>query len=155
MKNQELNQLVFNLSRFELTETDYSLLNKGLSFIPSQGSDLSELLTDLRLFGRTIALKLLFNNDNVRSTQNINRFKCKSSFTPPFPANVECSIRLCENDLYSYFKKHERKCTYFNLNKEQQASLYNLSHNSELTIKPADKGGGAWFYLIKMIIIHP
>ncbi|XP_043944382.1 vomeronasal type-2 receptor 26-like [Protopterus annectens] len=53
-----------------VNETDIAVLNKGLGFITSQPSKIGDTLTDLRLFGHLVALKVYFNNNVPTSLCN-------------------------------------------------------------------------------------
>ncbi|XP_043916286.1 structural maintenance of chromosomes protein 2 [Protopterus annectens] len=146
-KTEELNDLVFNLSSRSLSVHEKSLLNKSLSFVPSQDSRLTELLIDIRTFARNVSLKLLFNNDSCTfGLNNAVMHKKKSVFIPDMPSNVNCFVQVCEQDFYQYFSKsvkESKRCPlFYNLSKEQQKALTHISNDQSLIVRPADKGGG-------------
>ena len=70
---------VVNLSGRNLSQSEISLLSKGLKFISTPKSiNMSEIKEDLEKFGRNLRLKLHFRN-NVEDF-SYNPFKHKSTF---------------------------------------------------------------------------
>ena len=72
---------VINLSKWNLTKDEISLLSKSLQFVPTPKHFNKALLREeLENFGRKLRLKLFFRNDERQF--NINPFKQKSKFNP-------------------------------------------------------------------------
>ena len=72
---------VINLSKWNLTKDEISLLSKGLQFVPTPKHFNKALLREeLENFGRKLRLKWFFRNDERQF--NINPFKQKSKFNP-------------------------------------------------------------------------
>ncbi|XP_043942807.1 uncharacterized protein LOC122814282 [Protopterus annectens] len=133
------------MSRYVLNTNDIVLLNNGLSFVPSQGSKLSDVLIDLRLFACSVTLKLHFSKETkITSDNDVNfsLYKKKSSFVPIMPYHVDYFVKLCEIDFYHYFYNGKKKCAYFNMSSDTMKSLQNFSYDYSLTFRPVDKGGG-------------
>lgn len=57
--NDDLN--VVNLSSYQLSEIEYSVLSKGLSFCPSQNLNKFEVIKDVQLFARNLILKQIYS----------------------------------------------------------------------------------------------
>ncbi|XP_043920350.1 vomeronasal type-2 receptor 26-like [Protopterus annectens] len=136
------NSSVWNISPHTLTVEEMSLLNKGMNFIPTQPSDITDCMMDLKLFTQTVMLKVHFkSNNNVQCDSHIMTFKKPSSFTRINNAAVEVFERKCEDDIISLFThRNLGKVFFFNLIPYEQQALKMLIHDRSIVIKSADKG---------------
>ena len=138
---------VHNLSDVVLTEAQTSLLDKGLKFCPTPSApDVGNILRDVEKFFRNASLKLFFseNNDNVKINDPTQAFqhkdlKIKSTWMPPVPPLLEHVKQLIISDIQNTQLK---PCRQKNLTREQFQSIYTLRNNTNIVIKPADKGSG-------------
>ena len=77
----EDDDIIVNISDYELTEAEKSLLKKGLKFVPTPTRlNRTELAVDTKRFCRRMRLKEFFS-DKEPSPIQPNKFK-KSTFTP-------------------------------------------------------------------------
>ena len=133
---------VVNLSSTDLNSNQLSVLELGLSFVPTPSVSPFELFLDLQKFLRDVRRKEYFmKNDSSQNFTTNNTFKIKSNFYPPKNRNhsVETYCRLVELE----FENHIKKKTFspHNLTKNQQEALSELESNRSIVIKAADKGG--------------
>ena len=150
---------VVNLSKLILTEAMTSLLSKGLNFCPTPGEpDLHSLKQDLDTFHTSLRRSLFFNRrvdsntslDQSTMSQHLDttlhddsgpfdhyKFKNPSNWSPKGPIQLESMITINTNQL-----SYTTPCapTYQNLTKEERSAMAELSKNSDIVIKPADKG---------------
>jgi hypothetical protein len=132
---------VVNLSDYTLSETQVSVLERGLTYCPTPDyPDLSEIWIDFKEFHRRLELKQFFSTQNTVSDQNYNqfndKFKLKSNWKTPIPnKTVEAYKNAFRNDLLNYTPK----LNHSNITKNQWESLRDLTKNTEITIKKADK----------------
>lgn len=136
IKNKQVNNLVVNLSNLTLTNHDHSILNKGLKFVPTLINIKSRLHTTLALAQlRNRMSTIYYFYHNPRPQADLHR---RSNWTAPQPKN---------NTLLKYFQSIKMDVDTFandfnnNCSREERTSLGNLSKNSEIIIKKADKGG--------------
>lgn len=167
-KSDYVDKLVVNLSSYKLTQAEKSLLSKGLNFCPTPGEpELGDIRNDLDIFHRDLrrkAFNLKINKpENIRdvplsdsldtiSDEHIEfaddfdrrppfkhyQFKNKSLLNPPGPKIVEEFISLNNHSIseMAFFAPLNK-----NLIKEEQKALQSLKNNTDIVIKPADKGG--------------
>ena len=158
-------KLVVNLSSIPLSEEQRSVLSKGLSFCPTPGEpdkgvlreDLDRIHRDLRrkAFSATTQSKSKVINrdsDSDSSESELSgesfetlqppfkhyKFKPKSNWNPVGPKVVEEFIFLNQEELRKekVFAPHNK-----NLSKAEYRAIKELSNNTEIIIKLADKGG--------------
>ena len=160
LTNDTLSESVVNLSSLNLTPNMLSLLNKGLNFCPIPGEpDPNEIRQDLDKFHVSLRRKLFFqkrcsstqqsdSNISMLSSQDINpdlddepfdnsQFKNPSSWCPKGPPNLESLISFNESMLTNFIPRAPAN---HNLSCGEKQALAELSHNSNIVIKPADKG---------------
>ena len=147
------NHLTINLSDITFDEHDISLLERGLSFIPTPTRVGQDVLTvSKNRISRQIKLNYFFKDSNKQKP--INKFKEKSTWEPPTdklpPEALELNAKLTQLtkeilnkfsrrtlNNYDFFNLKEKS----NLSREEMNSITKLQHNSDIIIKPADKGG--------------
>ena len=155
------NKSVVNLSDYKLSNSEVSLLEKGLSFCPTPGEpDMGQLKRDLDTFHRNLRIKTFFdpskgelrgdkdtssegdNNDTSDFDTHIRHSKVlkpSKKWSPPMgPLHLESFILTNERDLNKTFPKAPN---FHNLTKEEKKGIGKLTSNKGIVIKPADKGG--------------
>ncbi|CAH2222479.1 Hypothetical predicted protein, partial [Pelobates cultripes] len=169
---QELDQLdisnmkMINLSNFKLLPDHITLLNKGLSFVPTPSADKFEWLKDINLFGRKLALCSLHKKKNNKEAKELGltnedfihfqtlvqllteqetappltSFKPLSWFTPNFrdDINVDLFVKMTTETIESLPTPIIQQN---NLSFGEQKAFKDLSNNKNIVIKPSDKGG--------------
>ena len=132
---------MINLAKnFNLTPPQLTLLNRGLTFIPTRGSNkniIEQTRWDLQLYHRKIKLATYFQNakDTIPPP-----FTPKSDWTPPdgkLPPEITALIRT---DIQHVDTKFQVSYTRPNLSREETEALKELKNNRKIIIKPADKG---------------
>ena len=143
--NSVLNDItpkIINLSDYNLTAGDISILKKGFNFCPTPSSpDFLDLEINLRDFIRLLLLKENFGSNNIQKSDYLVR---KTGETLP----KDSQDMLFNGVIYNLRKLSEnldkiptKKKNYSNISKEEQKSLFNLRNNKDIIIKKADKGG--------------
>ena len=141
-----------NLSSKQLSQAHISLLNKGLSFVPTTQSNDFDVKVDIFKFFRQIRLREFFaspvtsNPDSVSSDVTDNEltpFRSKSKFIPPTNRNpsIETYCRLVEDDIMSLLQEKSKHRSHGNLDKTEKQSLLDLKADTSIIIREADKGG--------------
>ena len=130
---------VVNLSQRNLTETEISLLSKGLNFVPTPKEvNISEIKADLEAFGRKLRLKWHFRDNTT--VVAYNPFKPKSTFNPfRNDPTIEVYLSMLEEEIVN-LTKQENSDSFDNLTKAEKEALRNLSADKSIIIKGADKG---------------
>ena len=120
-----------------LSNSEYSVLFKGLKFIPTPRTDISRdleesidhLANDLR--------RTYYFHKHPTATYTPHPFKAKSTWqAPPGHPQLEEFISTLKTATDELPHPH----THPNLTREEHRALNNLSKNSDITIKMADKG---------------
>lgn len=142
-----------------LTDKQISVLQRGLSFSPTNTCDTFNLDIDLQRFFRNLRLKRHFAKlpnlqDQTLCNQGLGHsqlslkqtgLRKKSTFVPPNNDNViEAYIKLVNNDIEVLKNKIKRKPLMGqkpNLSYAERKCLNDLLTNEKLIFKPADKGG--------------
>ena len=130
---------VINLSDYNLSDSEYLLLNKGVKFIPTPGirNIRNRLMKDFNEFARKARCRDLFHDP--LSNNELHPFYTKSYYEPAANHNP-----ILENYLHAtkmeICKIHIAKCNQ-NLTKEEKVSLriQRLRENKDIVIKKADK----------------
>jgi hypothetical protein len=155
--------LIHNLSKLVLSEDMYSLLNKGLSYIPTpKFISLNNILQQHATFIRKIKLKDYFNFypytiDKPKNSIAHSKFSGPSTWTPGLTQiSAECIQIIKELDSNfnqivgaNHPQPSAREDEFFlknfskkNLTKGEWQALKVLKGNRDIVIKPADKGCG-------------
>lgn len=125
---------------FQLSRSQYDLLLRGLSFVPTIGigkHKKQKFKLDLQEYHRKIKLATFFKNS--RQKERIP-FMGTSGWSPPLE-NLPIGVRqVIEQDLNS-LERHYKPFEYtYNLTKLEINSLRALQKIKNIVIKPADKG---------------
>lgn len=121
------------------------MLEKGLKFIPSRHKvDKVKLLADLSEWERRMRLAEFFYGekddkaDTSKEEDEKFKVKKKSMFTPSSgrDKSLDLYIELVKDDVIANLKKSNK----LNISKGESTAFYELLHNKEIIIRPADKG---------------
>ena len=152
---------VVNLSDHILTDDQMRILSKGLKFCPTPGPpDPGETREDMDKLHRRVRQIAFFEDpeynedpdntlgtsssdtDNLLSLSPFKHRKFKLPSTgrgPPAPNTVEAMVRCNESDFIQRLTPHNKKRQ--NISPIERRTLAELQKNTQLVIKPADKGG--------------
>ncbi len=135
-------KLIVNLSSsFTLTETQRSVLLKGLSFVPAPNNQKTlkiEILRSLQAYHRRIKLETFF--EGKRRQKEKTPFTYSSDWTPSLSRLPKQISQIIGADLYAYKHLHWGRRETPNLTMSEQRALNQLRKNNNIVIKPADKG---------------
>ena len=140
LKGYFCSDVVFNLSHKVLTDTEISVLNKGLGFSPTPFSiNEHKLRNDFNEFCRRMRCKWYFRGSEVSENfSEIPSFRKKSTWIPPKgSASLEVFLGRVEDELFSIQPRQSRN---LNLTKEEWSAVKSLKEDKSIVIKPADKG---------------
>ena len=140
-KIQKLNndkKYVCNLSNYSLSPADYSVLAKGLKFIPTPKDHIQESINN--------GIDDLANN--IRRTYFFSKRPTFSTFQHPFKQRSTWQAPSAHPQLESYLEDLRKetvklpitKYSNYNLTLLEKRALTSLSKNRDLIIKKADKG---------------
>uniref|UniRef100_A0A8C5QHV8 Uncharacterized protein n=1 Tax=Leptobrachium leishanense TaxID=445787 RepID=A0A8C5QHV8_9ANUR len=141
---------IFNLSGQTLTQGQIGVLKKGLKYVPNRKGDSFNTFVDLQKFKRKLCLKRFFAKTPIeRAIIYDNKYvhtslKEKSRFYPRHMISKEIDTfdQMVQRDIRKLEKKRRYTNRPSNLTKEENEGLKQLSKDTNLIIKPADKGGG-------------
>lgn len=148
-------QGVINLSSLTLDIHTLSLLNRGLTFIPSTNNvKLQCVRSELKENIRKFRVKDFFINnshlDKEPLTNNFSTFKLPSTWTPMAAQNTTSTLDMIldmddvlalESSRFLHKTNKYIHCNNTdNLSKEERAALNRLKENDDIILKPADKG---------------
>jgi hypothetical protein len=149
---------VVNLSSISLTPAMITLLSKGMNFCPTPGEpDVHLLKQDLDKFHISLRRNYIFSKRvdstttlDIDTTSILNsssdddsgpfdqpKFRNPSKWNPKGPPYLEAMILLNEAKLGDYTPNAPRGS---NLTHEEREALAELKANTDVVIKPADKG---------------
>ena len=139
LKGYFCSKSVFNLSKKVLTETEISVLEKGLDFAPIQKSlNEPELRKDFEEFSRRMRCKWHFRNELSENFSETPAFRPKSVWKPPKGhPSLEVFLSRLEKELFS---DDISESTQSNLSAEEWKALRGLAADKSIVIKGADKG---------------
>lgn len=143
IENVLLTQNVVVLAKkFKLTEPQYDLLNRGLTFVPTLEKDRnhhSQLQLDLQEYHRKIKLADYFKNSPGMGKPFVGPSLWSPSFSeisPQIRELIKKDIRM----LKSQYSSLDGTFKFKNLDKEELKALDELKKAKHIIIKPADKG---------------
>lgn len=135
-------KLIVNLSSsFTLTETQRSVILKGLSFVPASNNQKTlkiELLRGLQAYHRRIKLETFF--EGKRRQKEKTPFTYSSDWNPPLSKLPKQTYQIIGADLYAYKQLHWGRRETRNLTISEERALNQIRKNRNIVIKPADKG---------------
>lgn len=144
-----------NLSSVPLTKSDISVLEKGLTFIPTPRTlPIKSILENKDRLIRNIKIKSFFQNSTKLFDPKLKTFQEKSNWTPSLkclPSDILETIKEIDDTTINTIKKTKKivrnnECELKlyendNLNHDEHHSIINLRNNQNIIIKNADKGG--------------
>ena len=135
------NNVIINLSSYNLSVSEISVINKGLNFVPSHIKPSYQIINkDLLRFERKLQLFFYFNgkdNDECTSKQVLQK---NSKW---WPKKLHFSItRMCHDLKHEIHKALLHFKVKNNLSKTEISALRSLKRNTKIIIKKCDKGGG-------------
>ena len=140
--NHTNNNLIVNLTNYELEPPLQSMLSKGLKFVPTPDRTcLKTIVNSFKQFRRSMYIHYHFRNSpNIQPSP----FKSTSTWKPPLPDNPNLISYICSvaESIHHTFRQNPHDHLISNLTEEETNFLatYNI-HNDKYVIKPADKGG--------------
>lgn len=139
------NSVVVNLSSRQLTVAELSMLNKGLGFVPATNIvDKTQLEKDIVRFERKLQIHHFFKNkdedETIEKPMDIRRTMIPVSNW--WPKNLNSSITEFCNDIKGEIMSLAKTKIHPNLTTKELQALKTLKKDSNIIIKPADKGGG-------------
>ena len=132
---------VINLSNVQLTEDETLLLSRRLIFCPTaRHIDWTQVKADINDFSRRLRLKEYFFDTQNNRDFNPNPYRLKSTWCPPPNREpvLDIYIDSVERDIMSAKPTRIRD----NLTKRERQALKKLRQQTDILIKPADKGSG-------------
>ena len=144
---QSRNTVVTTPENLPLSDSEKSVLSKGLNFVPiSKKLDEFSVKQDVEKFLRRVQLKTFFHDkEDDSNTSDKDTFETlqvrKSKWTPPEDqfASLDFFINKCRHDINKL--NFNRNTKFSNLSSEERAALQNLSKRKDIIVKAADKGG--------------
>lgn len=135
--------------------SDLSLLEKGLSYIPTPRLlPVKDITKNAHQLTRTLKIKSLFRDQIDNTNPNKHKFTEKSTWQPDsnsLSLDTINTVQLIENATKTFLEKHPtisinnenfiQLKEKHNLSADEAKSITNLKKNHTITIKPADKGG--------------
>jgi hypothetical protein len=136
---------ITNLSDYKLTNKEILILNKGLNFTFSSNNNnnytIQRNIKNIDDFNRLMQIKQFFNKK--KSNNNFNNYKkrlpIKSKWSPD---TVSTEINSFTDELKIILRKMEKIKNKNNISSSEMKALMKLKNNTNIIIKPADKGGG-------------
>lgn len=147
-----LNRRTVNLSGIQLTQSETNLLRKGLNFCPTPlPPGKYEISKDIDAFARRLTLKEYHTPENIEDVidgpgyqpsilQKLNQKERKVYTGPSREPYLNTYIDKLRQEI-SDETLHNLRSPRNNLTKRERAALFRLSNNTDIIIKPADKGG--------------
>ena len=133
---------IINLSSYDLTNSELSLLSRGFKFCPTPPKpDILQLEVDLKETIRKIELKCYFGNFQNKSNFDEPLVQKKSDFIPleskdPVLNNIIQQLKIFSKNLHSLPKNYIKD----NISKEEREAIYTLKNNSDIILTSVDKG---------------
>ena len=155
MKKRQKNlqeKSVINLSNKSLSKTTLTTLSKGLTFSPTpKPTKYQQIYTSFLKYRKN-----MYNRYHFRHTQPKEKhpFKLPTKFTASFSdnSNLQEYISNVLHDLKTVYTD-SRQSTSKNLTTEELHSIQTLKIDTELIVKPADKGGAIVIWPKALILL--
>ena len=141
---------VINLSDRVLSEQEISILSKGLKFVPTPTSvNRTELIADVKKWGRRMRLKEFFWDENRNSqqteqtsqqTEKTSSYKKPSTWTPSIGRDpcLDCYITAVERATMEGTPNNKQLRS--NITREEGNAINTLKRDKNIVIFQADKG---------------
>lgn len=125
-----------------------SLLNKGLNYVPTNTLDHFEFVKDFNKLCRKIRAKIFFSDKEYQQKTTphvLAKLKARSTFDPPIKnSTVETFQQLVTQEVTKKWEALSRSAQQQNnISRKERIALKVLQADESLTLKKADKGGGA------------
>ena len=137
---------ILNLSSYSLNPSQYSLLSKGLGFVPSRLVKLHTQTSAVDKLARTLKIKHYFSTQTHKNGPNsplpknpLKILKSPSTWLPP-PSKTPLEIDMFRTDLSAFLQTIQPRKPNPNLPKDEHNALLQLKSLKDVIIKPADKG---------------
>lgn len=130
--------IVFSALKITLPANEQRILQKGLKFCPVAGyHNEFQLFSDLENFARTLRLQEHFHNTQREERHSLPKLR---QWTPK-PKRDKCLDPYNESMQWDILKSfREPKPFRQNISNDEQAAMNALSVQTDIIIKPADKG---------------
>lgn len=118
-----------------------TVLSRGLNFCPATGHfDEFQLLTDLDNFARNLRLREFFH-DRAATGDSSLALPSSKHWTPPSQRDkyLDLYIEAIQRDVIQAYK--QKTPFHRNMRQEELKAVETLRKRTDITIKPADKGG--------------
>lgn len=133
-----------------LNPSESSVLNHGLSFCPTVSVNEVELCCDINDFANRLRNAEFFHTELTESStapskETLGPFKAKSNFVAPIGRNR--TLDICIESIKNEVNQHlhvlgsQSQAPTQNLTKDEKKAIKTLREDSNIVIKPADKGG--------------
>ena len=133
---------VVNISGIKLSQSETSILSKGLNFCPNPTEmKKSEVYRNIDDFKRNISLKVLFREAKNDYTPTILDKIVKTQNRNPFQPPLENCVEAYADALKFEIEKSKKHGIKSNVTKRENEALKRLSERSDIVIRRADKGG--------------
>ena len=131
---------IINISTYNLTKSEKSLLKKGLKFCPTPvKSDLLNLEVDIKEFLRKLEL---LNFMDSKSYEDDSLLRKKGSFIPPKSTDpLFTSVLTQMKSVAENLENIPINFVHDNITLEERMAIKKLTNNDNIVIKKADKGG--------------
>ncbi len=132
---------IINLSTYKLDPEEVSLLEKGLSFVPTPKLSCSDLVAAAETFGLRLKRQTFFDksykSDKIFTSET--KFIGKSNWCPP-DSRLDPEVLACIDGFVQDVSQLEVLPERQNLSKSEFESLQKIRKNPDLVFKKADKG---------------
>ena len=150
--NHNTDNTIMNLSSHTLNKHETAILQKGLSYCPTNKLNPIDICYDMERYLRRIRLEEYFANKNTTKPtkdgtktpyQTSNPNKGNITWTPPKGRNqhIDQYITQARQHLDNFLHNNGHIDTHKNLSKNERIAITTLKNNKNITIIPADKGG--------------
>lgn len=133
---------VINLSDRTLSEHELRILSKGLKFVPTPTNvNKTELITDIKQWGRRMRLREYFGNDDNSNTEldDDNTYKKPLNWTPSPSRDLalDCYLNGVKRAILQHAPHNAQRS---NITRLEREAIKSLKRDSGIVIFQADKG---------------
>ena len=134
---EELNRnAITNLSDYTLIDNERDLLTRGLSYVPDFNHNSHTLHTNTTQFIQSTYTQYHFRNKPNRQPNPLQR---NTNWAPPIPLNP--TLTNVTQEIYNLARNTIIQPSNPNSDNPHAQAIHSLTHNPNITIKRADKGG--------------